>query len=360
MRRRDFLAALPLAACRTADLDHPNLNEAAGLIDAQVSAQKIRAATLLVRHGSRRFARHFGEAQSIDTVFLLASITKPMTAAGVMKLVEQGKLSLDDPAHRHLPEFTEGDRSKITVRHLLTHTSGLPDQLPDTIELRRRHAPLSDFVKRTFETPLLFEPGARVSYQSMGILLAAEIVERISGMPLRQWLAQQIFDPLGMRNTALGLGRFQIADTARSQAELAEAEYGGDPTAETWDWNSPYWRDLGAPWGGAHSTAPDVASLLDDFLRPSGKALSKETASAMITNQNQGLDKPWGVGWAVNSEWFGQSCSPRTFGHSGATGTLCWCDPERDLTFVMLTTLPGRISNDLVIRPVANLVSQIT
>src|SRR5260221_4001896 len=87
--------------------------------------------------------------------------------------------------------------------------------LPENTELRRKHAPLSEFVKRSYTTPLLFTPGTAFRYQSMGILLAAEIVERISGMPLREFERKEIFEPLGMRHSALGLGRMRIGDTVQ-------------------------------------------------------------------------------------------------------------------------------------------------
>ena len=139
-------------------------------------------------------------------VFLIASITKPLTAAGVMLLADRGEVQLSDPVRKFIPEFTEGDRKLITVRHLLTHTSGLPDQLPENIELRKRHAPLEEFVERAIRTPLLFEPGQEVRYQSMGFLLAAEVVQRITQHPFRDYLREELFLPLEMRNSELGLG----------------------------------------------------------------------------------------------------------------------------------------------------------
>src|SRR6185295_14730675 len=110
----------------------------------------------------------------------------------------------------------------VTLKHLLTHTSGLPDMLPENIELRRRHAPLSEFVALTCRTTLLFRPGEKVSYQSMGILLAAAIVEKISGQPMPAFLRANIFAPLRMTQTSLGLGGRNIADTAQCQVTEGE------------------------------------------------------------------------------------------------------------------------------------------
>src|SRR4030081_231711 len=114
---------------------------------------------------------------------------------------------------------------------------------PNNDELRTRHAPLTAFVACVCHVPLLFKPGTQVRYQSMGILLAAEIVERITETPLREYLRRDVFEPLGMASTSLGMGGRKLADTA--QVEVT----GND----SWNWNSPYWRDLGSPWGGVHS-----------------------------------------------------------------------------------------------------------
>ena len=116
-----------------------------------------------------------------DSVFLLASITKPVTACAMLLLVERGLISLDDPVSKHLPEFVGGQRPNILVSHLLSHISGMPDMVPANVELRQAHAPLSSFVDHALRCPLLFPPATDFSYQSAGILLAAEIVERISG-----------------------------------------------------------------------------------------------------------------------------------------------------------------------------------
>src|SRR5207237_10173610 len=114
--------------------------------------------------------------------YQLASITKPVTTTALIMLVELGKVSLGDPVSTYLPEFTGGERSKVRVLDLLAHTSSLPDMLPENTKLRRAYAPLSEFVKRSMTTPLLFTPGTAFRYQSMGILLAAAIVESISGL----------------------------------------------------------------------------------------------------------------------------------------------------------------------------------
>ena len=205
-----------------------------------------------------------------------------MTAAALMTLYDRGRFRLDDPVRKFIPEFTGAARDRITVRHLLTHVSGLPDQLPENAALRRRHAPLSEFVAGAVRTPLLFEPGSRYGYSSMAILLAAEIARRISGTEFPAFIEQAVFRPLKMEHSALGLGRFPLEATMRCQAEDAAPESGaGDPAAREWDWNSPYWRRLGSPWGGVHASAPDVARFLAEFLHRQGRAVRPETAGLM-------------------------------------------------------------------------------
>lgn len=337
--RRSFVSLTPALLARSP-------LEALGEQFAQLTSQHgVAQAVLHLRVGKtvREFA---AGAAKPDTVFLLASITKPMTAVAVMKLVDRGEVRLQDPVQRYLPEFAGGDRARVTVRHLLTHTSGLPDMLPENDDLRRRHAPLREFVAGAVKTPLLFKPGTECRYQSMGILLAAEIVERLTKRPLRDFLERELFAPLGMKATSLGLGGRPLAGTAPSQVTA-------DPD---WNWNSQYWRDLGSPWGGALAPAGDVAKFLSAFLQPT-RILKPESARAMVTNQNAGLNKPYGIGFAVSG--LGSGCSPKAFGHGGSTGTACWADPARDAVFVLVTTKPSAESGKPVIQPLSDAASRI-
>jgi CubicO group peptidase (beta-lactamase class C family) len=115
---------------------------AADLLSQAVDSGQLAAASLYAQEADKVFARAFGAATSVDDIFLLASISKTIAAAAVMKLYDEGKFKLDDPARTFLPELIGDGREKITVRQLLTHVSGLPDQLPNNAELRAAHAPL--------------------------------------------------------------------------------------------------------------------------------------------------------------------------------------------------------------------------
>lgn len=312
LTRRSFLASAAIA------LKRGNVDSALALIDAAHRSGDVKHAALLVSRGATSSGAVFGNRD----VFLIASITKPMTASAVMLLRDRNELQLSDPVRKFIPEFKH---DRVTIRHLLTHTSGLPDMLPGNDALRARHAPLADFVAGACRVPLAFEPGAKVSYQSMGILLASEIAQRITKRPFRDFLKVELFDPLGMTATSLGLGGRRIEDTAPSQV----------PAPSNWDWNSPYWRDLGAPWGGAHSTAGDIDRLLAFFESPNGKVLKVETAREMLALQTPGQRETYGLGWRL-----GDGPSPGSFGHSGSTGTHAWCDPKAALRFVLLTSQP--------------------
>jgi beta-lactamase class C len=359
MNRRSILTSLAgLAATKSHSTPPDRMQSAAQIIQQQVDAGMLASAVLHVRQGKDTFQQAFGKAENEDAIFLLASITKTMTATAVMVLADRGELQLSDLAMKFIPGFNEGARKQITIEQLLTHTSGLPDQLENNTELRSHHAPLSEFVQGAIRTPLLFAPGTKYHYQSMGILLAAEIVKRITKTPLPDFLAKEVFTPLGMKHSALGLGSFKLADTIRCQTEHAAPESGaGIPQSASWDWNSPYWRNLAAPWGGALGSAADVARFLDCFMHPSGKMLREETTRLMLQNHTPGLTARRGIGFALGPEGFGKQCSQQSFGHSGSTGTLAWADPATDTTCVILTSLPSRISGQTILQPVSDRVA---
>jgi CubicO group peptidase (beta-lactamase class C family) len=349
MKRRIFLQGIVgsvMTARVFAAVQHSKLDEAAGILERSVASEQVYAAALHVEQGGQVFSRTFGAATSSDDIFLLASISKPMSVAALMTLYDQGKFRLDDPVREHIPEFAGDRRDKVTVRHLLTHTCGLPDQLPENGSLRQQHASLSEFVRHAIATPLLFDPGSRYSYSSMGILLAAEIAQRLSGVGFHEFMDTAVFRPLGMNRSALGLGRFSMQDVIRCQLVKAAPESGGgDAAARQWDWNSDYWRRFGAPWGGVHGSAPDLAKFFAEFLRPSGRMLAQETARLTVQNHNPPNMTPRGLGFAVGSRAGSRGCSERTFGHTGATGTIAWADAETDTICVVLTTLPGNAVN---------------
>jgi CubicO group peptidase (beta-lactamase class C family) len=349
MNRRTFLgSALALAESSPllAALRRGRWDDAVEVLQRATVDKQVAAAVLHVVQKDESFTRHFGKAASGDAMFLLGSISKPINVTAVMTLFDQGKFELDDRVKKFLPMFTGDGRDEVTIRHLLTHVSGLPDQLANNNELRKQHAPLTEFAAQAMRTRLDFAPGTRYQYSSMGILLATRIAEVISGSDILTLVDRTVFQPLGMKHSAQGLGRFKLEEMVVCQMEGAAPESGaGDPKAKEWDWNSPYWRKLGAPWGGTHASAPDVARFLGEFLAARGKAVKPETARLMTRNHNPEGFTPRGLGFGVGKGSGSPGCSERTFGHTGSTGTLCWADPASETICVVLTSLPARARN---------------
>ncbi|MCC6454600.1 MAG: beta-lactamase family protein [Caldilineaceae bacterium] len=340
------------------------------------------AAVLVARQGravapyavGRQFPTQPEPKVSPDSIFLVASVTKPVVAAALMLLVERGKLMISDRVVDHLPEFGSHGKEAVRVHHLLTHTSGLPDMLPENTELRRQHAPLSEFVRRIYDLELDFAPGTRVQYQSMGIALLGEIVERISGMALPEFLRQEIFIPLRMADSSLGIG--ELDQSRVVHVTVPEEQRGAD-----WGWNQPYWWNFGAPWGGMFTTVSDHFRFCQMFLNGGTwdgvSVLSPATASAMTTDQSTHIltahdpdrsgmlwGQTWGLGWTIpgyrvpdgGRAFFGDLSSPTTFGHGGATGTVVWVDPVNEVVCVLFTSEPSATRNGFLGR-CSNLVA---
>ena len=343
------------------------------LAEAVGSKQLMGAAVQVTRKGEPEDPILVGQRRLDDesmrvernTIFLVASITKPIVCAAVMKLVEDGLAILDDPVTKYVPEFGAKGKEGVLVRHLLTHTSGLPDQIPENRAYREVKRPLSDFVIRICELPLAFAPGTQVSYQSSGIAMLGEICERVTGTSLPDYLNETIFDPIGLQDTSLGI---QSRDLRESDVVMAGEglTHGGSGTG--FDWNSDYWRGFGAPWGGMLTTIEEMTRLMLLFRNGGGvgdkRVLSESSVSTMLedhvtrmpgmTSEGQ-KGQRWGLGWRLSGpqvDVFGDLVSDYTFGHGGATGTLAWCDPVKDVICVIFTNDPdaakrlqGRISN---------------
>lgn len=346
MNRRAFLQGGIAAAFATplsAALNQSRLDEAAAVLARAAEQKQVESAALFVSQRERSFARAFGKARDENAMFLLASISKPIAVTALMTLFDRGKFRLDDPLRKFIPQFTGDGRDAVTMQHLLTHVSGLPDQLAENDSLRARHAPLSEFVSQVIRTPLAFPPGSRYQYSSMGILLAAHVAELLSGTEIRELVDRTVLEPLGMKRSAQGLGRFKLEDMVRVQTEFAAPEAGaGKASAKDWDWNSAYWRSLGAPWGGTHASAPDVGKFLAEFLFARGAVVRPDTARQMIVNHNRAGQAPRGLGFSIGPAIGSPSCSPATFGHTGSAGTLAWADPATQTICVVLTSLPAK------------------
>jgi CubicO group peptidase (beta-lactamase class C family) len=315
------------------------------------------------RHAEGRFdSMNASDSATVtpDTPFLVASLTKPVTVMAVMMLVERGLIRLNDRISDTISSMNQPDKNSIRIRHLMSHTSGLPDMLPDNDQLRAAHAPLSKFIERIGTCELLFEPGTGVSYQSMGTALLSELVQQVSGQKIGDFLKSEIFEPLGMNATHLGV-------TGEDARKVARIRINKEQAATNWNWNSPYWLGLGAPWGGMTSTASDLGRLGRLFLGGGvvgrTRLLSDQSVALMSTSQMGGYTRlaeddrrlnTWGLGWRIFGAGvgtnLGELLSPEAFGHHGATGTLMWMDPARGAYAVILTTRPYDQSGPILMK----------
>lgn len=311
------------------------------------------AALLVGRKGRVVPPRFFGrqgpepDAEPIrpDGMFLIASVTKPVTYVCGMKLVERGELNLSEPVTHYIPDFAAHHKEDVLVNQLFTHTSGLPDMLENNTQLRQQHAPLSRFIQGAIrDTVPLFPPGTNLSYQSMGTLIVAELVQRISGKSIHDLMRQEVFEPLGLKSISLGSRGLDRERLIRVQVpeNLKDSDYG---------WNSRYWQELGAPWGGMFAAPEDYAVLCQHMLKNGGDLLSPAAATMMTTNRLHDYPdlpepirrtQPWGLGWQLNPTGTRKSWSDlldrNVFGHTGATGTLVWVDRAREGFCVLFTT----------------------
>jgi CubicO group peptidase (beta-lactamase class C family) len=301
-----------------------------------------------------------------DSLFRIASMTKPITAIGVMMLAEEGKLSVEDPVEKHLPEFRGQmlvvGRTKdavmlakparpITIRDLLTHTSGLPGGPPPGLTdlyTKRTHT-LAEGVMTFSQRPLDFEPGSKWSYCNAGIDTLGRIIEVLSGDSYEAFLQKRIFGPLGMADTA-----FYPTPDQLSRVALTYAKKDGRLAATTQGFlGPPQGARYPVPAGGLYSTAGDLAKLYQAMLNGgslgSVRLLKSETVATMTKLQTGALEcgfvkgMGFGYGWGVVREPQGVTAmlSPDSFGHGGAYGTQAWLDPKKDVFAVLLIQLTG-------------------
>lgn len=285
-----------------------------------------------------------------DAVFWIASQSKPITATALMMLVDEGKVKLDDPVAKYLPEFkqiwltAEQDQEHvllkrpppITVRQVLSHTSGLPFKSAieePTLDL----LPLAVAVRSYAMTPLVFEPGTKYQYSNAGINTAGRIIEVASGMPYEDFLEQRLFGPLGMRDTTFWPSEEQLSRLAKSYKPGA----GGAGLEATIVTQLKYPLDDRSrqpmPAGGLFSTAADVARFCQMVLRGGeygGKRYLSEAAVREMTSRQtpETVKEQYGLGWSTGGG---------VYGHGGAYATNMSIDPKRGLITVFMVQHAG-------------------
>ncbi len=283
-----------------------------------------------------------GRAMENDAIFAIASMTKPVTATALMILVDEGKVSLDALVTKYLPEFEsvelEGEPvgKSCTVRHLLTHTSGIGGQ-------QLTSATLAETVRKLTEQPWRFEPGAKWKY-SPGLSVCGRIVEVVSKQPYERFLAKRIFEPLGMKDTTFVPNEEQRERVVKL---YAPGEEPGEIVAVP-DWIHGDGTGAPNPSGGLYSTAADLARFYQTVLNggeldgvrivsaKSAKEMTRVQTGDLVTGFTPG--NGWGLGWCVVREPQGVSAalSPGSYGHGGAFGTQGWVDPKTNRVYVLL------------------------
>ena len=376
-----LMLCLPLTA-RAADLDESKLAKIPERMHKFVDEHQISGAVTVVGTSKSGFRldgvglrdQEKNEPMKDGTLFRIASMTKPITAIGIMILVDEGKLKVEDPVEKHLPEFRGqmmvSKREKdivtlkkparpITLRDLLTHTSGLPGFPPAMPDLyAKRNLTLAQATLIMSQRPLEFEPGTKWAYCNTGIDTLGRIIEVVSGMPYEAFLAKRIFEPLGMKDTV-------FAPDAGQQERLAKL-YGVKEKKLTPAPDSligPGWTAKHPiPAGGLYSTGPDLAKLYRMMLNkgriPGGadraKIISEESVAEMTKVHTDELKAGFvagtgfGLGWAVVKKPEGVTAmmAPGSYGHGGAFGTQGWIDSSNDLFVVLLIQRVGLSNGD--------------
>jgi CubicO group peptidase (beta-lactamase class C family) len=313
---------------------------------------QISGAVTLVAHQGK--IKHMGAVGFSDlesqtpmkpsTLFSIASMSKPFTATAVMLLSEQGKLSVDDPVSKYLPEFANmklkdgsAPSREVTIRDVLTHTSGLTGNQVFT-------GSLADHVSELATRPLEFEPGTRWQY-SPGLAVAGRVVEVASGQPFEVFLQERIFAPLEMTHTSFHPDEKKLNGMAKIYMPSEDGKSLVVAPNQITDFkpeNGPN------PSGGLASNARDLyrfyQMLLGEGQFHKQRILSAESVATMTSPQTGDLQTGftngncWGLGWCIVREPQGVSemLSPGTFGHGGAFGTQGWVDPKNEAIFVLL------------------------
>ncbi len=309
-----------------------------------------------------------GRDMKKDDLFGIASMTEPMTAMCVLMLQEEGKLSINDPVEKHLPEFKgqwlvekkEADRMSlvrparpVTLRDLLTHTSGLGDVKPP-----RSFSTLAELVMAYSREPLQFQPGSQWRYSNPGINTLGRIVEVVSGQGFADFMQERIFTPLGMTDTTFWPTEAQQQRVAKSYKANKESGRLEETTVYFTEGPLSDRRRTPFPAGGLYSTAKDVARVYSLMLNggelEGHRLLGSETVRLMTSTQSGDIKTgfvegmSWGLGFQVVKEPQGATevLSPGSFGHGGAYATQSWADPTRGRAYILLVQRAGMPNSD--------------
>ena len=363
---------LPDLNRRLADIAENSSLQFADLAAGNIAGQQVRFKYTVETTAAAKSVVGVHAVDLPDRRYLIASITKPVVTMMAVQLGAEGRLSLNQPVSGFVEGFNRGPLRTITIRHLMTHTSGLPDMLPNNAELRMQYATLADFAEHTSRITPDFAAGTECRYSSMGIAVLAVIIEQLTNSQLPELLRQRLFTPLGMNSSWLGLPSDQAADLMSTVLPCELPPW--QQQASDWNWNSRYWRTLGAPWGGMISTAEDLGRLAIMVLKRGASHIGEDvlrdaTISACTRNQTRHMaalseadrvQRPWGLGWRFNwpdhATCFSDFLPKSAIGHWGATGTMMWIDRHSERWCVILTNQSYE-NSQTVIQRMSNLIA---
>ena len=335
-------------------MDAEGLRSVEELFRRQIEEGLHPAAALAVyRHGSLVLDlwggvvdRESGRSVNADTLFVLFSATKPLAAACLHLLMERGLCDLEDRVRRYWPEFGRNGKETVTIRHVLSHQGGFPQQ-PDGFGWD--HLTNWETAVRALEDmPVLWPPGEGVGYHPLNFgWVVGELVRRIDGRPIDRFLREEITGPLGMNDTYLGLPEDHHGRVALLHAMDEEVD-----ARTAYTFNHPQVRKAVIPAGGGIGTARDLARfyamLASDGTLDGVRVLAPETVTRATTVQVEGerdrslgIPMRWALGFHLGGhrvDLFGYQTSPRTFGHGGHGSAVGWADPDLGLGVAILTS----------------------
>lgn len=349
---RTLLSALILV-CAVAGTASAQYEQLDGIVRDGVRRGVYPGAAVVVGNSSGvLFARGYGHftwnARSPipspdSTLWDIASLTKVVaTAAVAALLVDQGRLALDTPVVRYLPQFTGGDRPRVTVRMLLDHTSGLPAGLPPT----QRRVPRDSLVAILYRLPLRRAPGAAAQYSDLNAILLGLVIERITERPLDRVATELVFTPLGMRETRY------LPEPALHPRIAPTGQWRGTPLAGRVNDRTAEWLGGVAGHAGLFASAADLGRYATWWLRSGAPVLHSAIVDTFLKRGAPPSARLLGWESRVTEEYtpspYGTLLSSRGYGHSGYTGTMIIIDPARDLYVVFVT---NRVFGPRVAKP---------
>jgi uncharacterized protein YbbC (DUF1343 family)/CubicO group peptidase (beta-lactamase class C family) len=329
-----------------AESKHPEpfnyLGRVDSIIDQAITDANLPGAVLVVGHdGAVVYRKAYGaralepkrESMTVDTVFDLASLTKVIaTTTAMMQLFEQGKVRMNDPVAKYLPEFAQNGKEDITIRQLMTHYSGMAPDLDLTTPWEGKNTAY----QLAFVEPPETTPGSGFVYSDINFITLGAIVERVSGETLDAYTAKHIFEPLKMTRT-------RFVPPAAWRAKIAPTQYDEKEHMLRGEVHDPTARRMGGVAGhaGLFSTGDDLAKFAQALLNGGGGILSADTVEKM-TSPEQPPQAPVlrGFGWDIDSPFSsnrGDLLPVGSFGHTGFTGTSLWIDPTTQTYIILLT-----------------------